>query len=29
MKYLGNLLLKFIYRLQLQNRQPNSGTESM
>ena len=28
MKYLGNLGFIFIYRLRLQNRQPNSGTKS-
>ena len=29
MKYLGTLGLIFIYRLRLQNCQPNSGTRSM
>ena len=29
MKYLGNFFFIFIYRLQLRNRQPNSGTKSM
>ena len=28
MKYLGILGFIFIYRLRLQNRQPNSGTKS-
>ena len=28
MKYLGNFFFIFIYRLRLQNRQPNSGTKS-
>ena len=29
MKYLGTLGIIFIYRLRLQNHQPNSGTKSM
>ena len=29
MKYLGTLGFVFIYRLRLQNHQPNSGTKSM
>ena len=29
MKYLGTLGFIFIYRLRLQNHQPNSGTKSM
>ena len=29
MKYLGNLFFILIYRLRLQNHQPNSGTKSM